>query len=246
MSEGEALPTDSESLPLPHMEAALPREHSLLYIDAQRLSRDCVSSQLAEHLPELSIEAAMSAVEFSLGAFTRERFALTILHTHLSSVDDAGVSDQLSLLGQIMPDVSVVLLSDSEQVDHIVRAFRLGIRGYIPTSLPMKDAAEAIRFVWLGGSFVPPSALGASIRLPSAEGGIVDGRNRTPARFTPRQHEVLRRLRQGKPNKIIAYELEMCESTVKVHIRHIMRKLHARNRTQVVLLTHSASYDEVA
>jgi DNA-binding NarL/FixJ family response regulator len=243
MSEGETVVTDSESLP--HTEGALLRECNLLYIDARRLSRDCVSRQFAEHLPELSIEPAMSAVEFSLGAFTRERFALTILHTHMSSVDDAGVSGQLSLLGQIMPGVPVVLLSDNEQVDHIVRAFRLGIRGYIPTSLPMKDAAEAIRFVWLGGSFVPPSALAASIRPPSAEGDIVDGRNRMPARFTPRQHEVLRRLWQGKPNKIIAYELKMCESTVKVHIRHIMRKLHARNRTQVVLLTHSPHYDDV-
>jgi hypothetical protein len=42
---------------------------------------------------------------------------------------------------------------------------------------------------------------------------------------------------QGRQNKIIAYELNMCESTVKVHIRQIMRKLKARNRTQVVLLT---------
>jgi DNA-binding NarL/FixJ family response regulator len=47
----------------------------------------------------------------------------------------------------------------------------------------------------------------------------------------------LERLKQGKQNKIIAYELSMCESTVKVHIRHIMKKLKARNRTQVVLLT---------
>jgi DNA-binding NarL/FixJ family response regulator len=51
--------------------------------------------------------------------------------------------------------------------------------------------------------------------------------------------EVLQRLWQGKQNKMIAYDLDMCESTVKVHIRHIMKKLNAHNRTQVVLLTHS-------
>ena len=59
-----------------------------------------------------------------------------------------------------------------------------------------------------------------------------------PIEFSPRQIQVLERLQQGKQNKIIAYELGMCESTVKVHIRHIMRKLNARNRTQVVLLTN--------
>jgi DNA-binding NarL/FixJ family response regulator len=55
--------------------------------------------------------------------------------------------------------------------------------------------------------------------------------------FSPRQLQVLELLKEGKQNKIIAYELGMCESTVKVHIRQIMRKLKARNRTQVVLLT---------
>jgi DNA-binding NarL/FixJ family response regulator len=59
-----------------------------------------------------------------------------------------------------------------------------------------------------------------------------------PIEFSPRQSQVLEGLRQGKQNKIIAYELGMCESTVKVHLRHIMRKLNARNRTQVVLLTN--------
>jgi DNA-binding NarL/FixJ family response regulator len=58
-----------------------------------------------------------------------------------------------------------------------------------------------------------------------------------PIQFTARQWDVLERLKQGKQNKIIAYELNMCESTVKVHIRNIMKKLKARNRTQVVLLT---------
>jgi DNA-binding NarL/FixJ family response regulator len=59
--------------------------------------------------------------------------------------------------------------------------------------------------------------------------------------FTPRQLEVLRLLRQGKPNKIIAYELDVEESTVKVHVRHIMRKLKATNRTHAVVLANQLS-----
>ena len=66
-----------------------------------------------------------------------------------------------------------------------------------------------------------------------------------PIHFSQRQVQVLEGLKQGKQNKIIAYELNMCESTVKVHIRHIMKKLKARNRTQVVLLT-SNSIDHFA
>jgi DNA-binding NarL/FixJ family response regulator len=56
--------------------------------------------------------------------------------------------------------------------------------------------------------------------------------------FTNRQSQVLACLREGKPNKLIAYELTMCESTVKVHVRHIMKKLGATNRTQVAYLTN--------
>jgi DNA-binding NarL/FixJ family response regulator len=61
-----------------------------------------------------------------------------------------------------------------------------------------------------------------------------------PCSFTPRQLEVLERLNEGKQNKAIAYELGMAESTVKVHIRQIMKKLNARNRTQVVLMSRNA------
>jgi DNA-binding NarL/FixJ family response regulator len=228
----------------PPMPAAESRDCDILYIDARRLTRDCVSCQLATHLPELSIESAMSAADFPTDGFSRKRYGLTILHTHMAAVDDPAVASQLSLLSQIMPEVPLVLLSDSELVDNISRAFHLGVRGYIPTSLPMKEAAEVIRFVWAGGSFVPLSALSGSLRAPDCGGP--DRRDRIVARLTQRQNEVLRRLWQGKPNKVIAYELKMCESTVKVHIRNIMKKLHARNRTQVVLMTHSPSFDEVA
>jgi DNA-binding NarL/FixJ family response regulator len=54
--------------------------------------------------------------------------------------------------------------------------------------------------------------------------------------FTPREIEVLHRLRQGLQNKIIAYELGMSESTVKVHLRNVMKKLNASNRTQVAFM----------
>ena len=57
--------------------------------------------------------------------------------------------------------------------------------------------------------------------------------------LSPRQVLVARALRKGTPNKMIAYDLNMCESTVKVHVRHIMRKLKAKNRTQVAFLTNS-------
>jgi len=58
--------------------------------------------------------------------------------------------------------------------------------------------------------------------------------------LTTRQLAVLEAVRRGKANKIIAYELNMCESTVKVHLRNIMKKLRARNRTEAAFMIHEA------
>ena len=72
----------------------------------------------------------------------------------------------------------------------------------------------------------------------------------TPARqasiFTTRQAEVVEALRRGKANKIIAYELKMQESTVKVHVRNVMRKLKAKNRTEVVYKVNELLHQDAA
>ena len=93
----------------------------------------------------------------------------------------------------------------------------------------------AIRFVKDGGTYIPQCVPTSIVQEPSST-CLVDG-DGGPVGFSPRQLQVLELLKEGKQNKIIAYELGMCESTVKVHIRILMKKLKAGNRTQVVLLT---------
>ena len=72
---------------------------------------------------------------------------------------------------------------------------------------------------------------------PQYQGGGPRLREQTPA-FTPRQAAVVEAIARGKANKLIARELDMCESTVKVHVRRIMKKLGARNRTEVALIAN--------
>ena len=76
---------------------------------------------------------------------------------------------------------------------------------------------------------------------PNGAGPSIEHETSAFQRLTPREGEVLARLRQGKPNKIIAHELEITENTVKVFVRRILLKLHASNRTQLALLTHGQS-----
>lgn len=126
--------------------------------------------------------------------------------------------------------IPVVIMSDSDDVNYVTRALKGGVRGYIPTSLPFNVAVEAVRLVEAGGTFVPVS----SLDLNRDKLGTATKANDL---LTQRQLMVVEALCQGMANKQIAYELSMSEHTVKVHLRHIMRKLNARNRTEVAVLT---------
>jgi DNA-binding NarL/FixJ family response regulator len=131
------------------------------------------------------------------------------------------------LLESEAANIPVIIVSDIDDFDHIARALKSGVRGYIPTNLPFNIAVEAVRLVKAGGTFVPASS-------------FIHDRSEQPkasAPLTERQLKVIEEIRHGKANKQIAYELNMSEHTVKVHLRHIMRKLRARNRTEVAVLS---------
>jgi len=209
----------------------------ILYVDEHRLTRDCISRELARFLPELSVEDRATAKDLASETLDLSDIALVALNTHSNDINDANVAAELSILERVVPDVPVVLFSDVGIASSIVEAFRHGIRGYLPTTLPIRQAAEVIRFVRAGGTFIPPSILSSPGFADQLEEKGLTIAPTMVTSFSPRQREVLHRLWMGKSNKLIAYELSMCESTVKVHIRQIMKKLNVSNRTQVVVAT---------
>jgi DNA-binding NarL/FixJ family response regulator len=135
-------------------------------------------------------------------------------------------ADDVEYFTRLAMRAPLIIISDVEDGSRIMRAIEKGARGYIPTSMTLGIAVEAVRLVEAGGTFVPINS------LMSSSQNQADGSHM----FTARQIMVVEALCRGKANKQIAYELGMCESTVKVHIRHIMRKLKARNRTEVAMM----------
>ena len=129
----------------------------------------------------------------------------------------------------------MIVLSDGDDLEQIFSVLDNGARGYIPTDLALDVAVEAVRLVCAGGVFIPASSLvsarqsGETSRpAPHNSNGI----------FTARQAAVVDAVRRGKANKVIAFELKMRESTVKVHVRNIMKKLNAKNRTEVAFMAN--------
>lgn len=163
----------------------------------------------------------------------------------LFSIGAARVIDRRVLatidgLKEAFADLPLVLLSDREEMEEVVEAIRRGARGFLPASLDLDEAVEALRFVGAGGTFVPARALiqFAEGRQAEPEDSSHQSGEQRFGRLTPREMEVLARLRHGKPNKVIAHELAISESTVKVFVRRILIKLRAINRTELVYLTN--------
>lgn len=122
---------------------------------------------------------------------------------------------------------AVVILSPEDDINVIVALIERGVRGYVPSSSTISDVIGAIQLVALGGTYIPASSVMA---------GMMNEYKREPSwkeHFTPKQAAIIECIRTGKPNKLIAFELKMCESTVKVHTRNVMRKLNVKNRTEL-------------
>jgi len=205
-----------------------------LYIDQQQLSRDCIGAQLAGYLSDWVVRS-VARIRDVTSLVDLPKVSIIVFNSHDSSLGSDEVRDEVRAIREAASGTPLIVMSDLEDGAEVRRAMAHGARGYLPAHLPLSHAVAAIRFVKDGGTYIPKCVLTSIGQEPSST-RLVDG-DGVPVSFSPRQVQVLELLKEGKQNKIIAYELGMCESTAKVHIRQIMKKLKARNRTQVVLLT---------
>jgi DNA-binding NarL/FixJ family response regulator len=206
---------------------------TLIYLDPRAFVRDCIGRWLQSSLRGFSICPLPDPEAITTTPINSEQIRAVIINTASERMSSSSVARLLSRLSELLPEVPVAVLSDSEDGENIREAFGLGVRGYIPTSLASMVAVGAMHLVCVGGTFAPPAALlshGGRSRASTGEEPLIEG-------FTQRQTQILDCLRRGMANKAIAYELNMCENTVKVHVRNLMKKVNATNRTQVVYLT---------
>jgi DNA-binding NarL/FixJ family response regulator len=171
---------------------------------------------------------------------------------------------QLKVLRALTSNAPLVIISDRDDPHDVVAAFETDAQGFINSGTASALAFQALTFILNGGSYYPPSAVhqlhsraeesdkpkndppdeSNSKRNGPGTNGSGNGSG-FPRRgndvecqagnLTARQREVLEHLRLGESNKMIARRLGMTEGTVKVHIRQMMRKCHAINRTQLAL-----------
>jgi DNA-binding NarL/FixJ family response regulator len=216
---------------------------SVVLIDRQTLTRHCLTRSFQEGLPELRVVAVANLADLLEASRSLRSMDLMVLTIGDKSLRDAEVLGQITWLRQHMPRVPLVLLMDRDDMDDIVEAMAQGVRGLITTNMELSEIGAAIQCVAAGGTFVPASILVrfARDRQNGSKCGPSEDNEELFKSLTAREFEVLALLREGKPNKIIAHELDISESTVKVLVGRILRKLHVANRTQLALLARAQS-----
>ena len=205
---------------------------SIALIDPKPLTRRSIAEMLAKALPDyVTVEASSCEELLDVHGRLIGSPHLIIVYIRSAGVTDSCVQGALEFVRLRLPETQVIVLSDRDDVEDVNKALTCGVRGYIPTSVEAEVAIAALRLIKAGGTYVP-------IREPrSAPGkpeiGIAGDRRGIPVKLdlTPRELSVLDLLREGQPNKLIATGLNMEESTVKVHVRNILKKLNAANRT---------------
>ncbi|QDA35808.1 response regulator transcription factor (plasmid) [Paracoccus liaowanqingii] len=199
-------------------------------IDDRNLERECFVRSIELLHPRLTVLGFSSAEAFlKMASISNSARAIAVLlNVGSKLLPHPKVDEELNLLLNAPNSAPVVVLGPSDELEHMLTTLEAGAAGYIPANIGIDGIIDATRLAASGGVFLKLESLVKLRGLARVKGNISE----VFKELTSRQTAVAEALRRGKANKVIAYELNMCESTVKVHIRSIMRKLRAHNRTE--------------
>jgi len=189
-------------------------------VDDHPLLREGIAA-LVNNQPDMTLVA-----EAATGAEALERFKQHVPDVTLMDLrlpDMSGI-DILIAIRTEFPEARIIMLTTFEGDVEIHRALQAGARGYVLKNMPPSQLLDVIRQVHAGKKRIPPE-----IASQLAE-------HMTDESLTEREVEVLRQVADGNRNRDIAKNLFISEETVKVHIKHIMEKLGATDRTQAVAI----------
>ncbi|MGE5522196.1 MAG: response regulator [Rhodospirillaceae bacterium] len=207
---------------------------NILVVDDHAMVREGVRHVLESMDGEVNVIEARDAEEALRCVDQHPKLDLVLLDLGLPGRDGFEILERLHQRNTALP---VIIVSASDDRSRVMTALSMGAAGFIPKSCGRDVTLQAVRLVLAGGVYIPPEALGLGkpegMPANSASQQLV-GSSR-PLGLTERQTEVLALLARGKPNKIIAAELDIAEPTVKAHVTEILRALKVTNRAQAVI-----------
>ncbi len=187
-------------------------------VDDHPLLREGIAAVINNQEDMVMVAQASTGRE-AIQLFRDHRPDVTLMDLRMPDI--SGI-DALSAIRTEFPDARVVMLTTFEGDVEIQRALAAGARGYVLKNMPPKDLVEVVRQVHAGKKRIP-SEIAARLADHIADETL-----------TAREIDVLQHVAGGNRNRDIAERLFISEETVKVHVKHIMEKLGASDRTAAV------------
>lgn len=202
---------------------------NLLLVDDHALFREGLKFLLRGLDKELVIDEAEScaAATERQGGFP---YDLILLDLNLPKL---GGLDALAAIRAAFPGTPIVVLSGEDDPRMIRATIEHGAMGFVPKSSTPEILIGALRLILAHGVYLPLSALDSDAQTPVAPEAKVNP-DAVLRNLSTRQVEVLRCVIKGQPNKLIARNLALSESTIKAHLSAVFRALGAHNRTEAV------------
>jgi DNA-binding NarL/FixJ family response regulator len=192
----------------------------ILSVEDHPVFREGLATIIGSQQDMLLVANATNAIE-AVAEFRRHRPDITLMDLRLPGTN--GTDALISIRGEF-PQARIIMLTSSDGDGEIQRVMRAGASAYILKSMPKDDLLNVIRSVHAGRRHIPPEV---AARL---------GEHMGDEDLTTRELEVLRLIRDGNRNKQIADQLSISETTVNFHIKNLVDKLQANDRTHAVTI----------
>lgn len=203
----------------------------IILADDHRLVRDALRPALCELAENVEIAECASFTGLMELAKWKNEPSLAIVELHLPGMSGL---EEIDGFRSLAPKTPVVILSGYHDHRDVLAAFKFGVAGFISKTASVESTIIALRLILSGQRFFPSEVLeSVGISLAQSAEGHPGGPN-FPYSLTVRESEVLDQLVEGNSNKAIARSIGVQEVTVKLHVRKLLRKFDARNRTEAV------------
>lgn len=189
-------------------------------VDDHPLLHQGIATLIKSQPDMLLVAEASNGIE-AIQRYREHKPDITLMDLRLP--DMSGIDAMIAILAEF-PEAHVIVLTTFEGDVAMKRALAAGARAYVLKSMPPRDLLDVVRQVHAGKKRIPPE-IAARLAEHLGDEGLTD-----------RETEVLRQVASGNRNRDIATKLFISEETVKVHIKHIMEKLGASDRTQAVAI----------